>query len=178
MTDAAGPRVLQHGARVALLSASGAPLGELPWEAALELGRALLHVSRPGAGEVERVDVAGARRRVLRESDAVTVHDHLGALCATMTPTGALALGRALVAVAHKAEEWAVALAVAYDAAILLRTGAPFGLTSQPDILKEAVKLARDDRDLRRWLPGGIRSQEIVGEPTLIVGPPPQGGKP
>lgn len=81
------------------------------------------------------------------------------------------ALARALRIKARKAEEIAKAGAVARDAAILLRAGAPWGLTSHPEIQQEAVKLARDDRDLRRYLPGGIRSEAIFGAPSIKVHP-------
>jgi hypothetical protein len=81
-------------------------------------------------------------------------------------------LGRALLTMAGKAEEFAKHSQIAFDQAILLRSGAPFGLTSNPDIQKEAVVEATSNRQLRTQMPGGIRSQEVLGVPTVRTGPP------
>lgn len=80
----------------------------------------------------------------------------------------ALSVGKALVKRAKVAEERANALQVIKDQALLIRAGAPVGLTSNPEIQKEAVKEATHSRELRRALPGGIRSQSVVGAPTII----------
>ena len=76
-------------------------------------------------------------------------------------------LARAIQTQAKRAEEWDKALAIARDQAILTRSGAPFGLTDHPRIPAEAAKLAAWDRDMRRYLPGGVRSAEIVGAPSV-----------
>lgn len=68
----------------------------------------------------------------------------------------------------RQAEEWAHAEQVAADAGLLLRTGAPIGLTDNPKIQDEAVKVARDDRTLRRALPGGIKSTVVLGAPRVF----------
>lgn len=68
------------------------------------------------------------------------------------------------------AEEHEKAEQVAKDNALLLRTGAPFGLSDNPAILAESVKIARDDRDLRRFLPGGIRATALLGTPVVKHG--------
>lgn len=81
-------------------------------------------------------------------------------------------LGSALIAAARQAEEVERAEAVAYDAAILARAGAPFGLTNHPQIQAEAAKLAAWDSRLRRAMPGGVRSKEIMGTPAVTVAPP------
>lgn len=52
----------------------------------------------------------------------------------------------------RKAEENEAAERIAMDAAILHRSGAPFGLSSLPAIREEARKLADGDRDLRRFM--------------------------
>jgi len=70
--------------------------------------------------------------------------------------------------VAKKAEEWAKATRLVADSALLIRTGAPFGLTNHPLILGEAVKEAVTNRDLRRYLRGGVKSQEVFGTPTVV----------
>jgi len=84
----------------------------------------------------------------------------------------ALPLGKALVKRAKTAEEHANALQIIKDQALIQRVGFPIGLTNNPAIQKEAMKEAVNDRDLRRALPGGIKSQSIVGTPTVIKKPP------
>lgn len=80
----------------------------------------------------------------------------------------ALSVGKVLVKRSKIAEERANALQVIKDQALLIRAGAPVGLTSDPEIQKEAVKEATHSRELRRALPGGIKSQSVVGAPTII----------
>jgi hypothetical protein len=66
-----------------------------------------------------------------------------------------------------------VAHAVARDAAILHRAGAPMGITDHPAIKAEARGLARDDRDLRRFMKDrrravtGKASDEVLGAPVI-----------
>ncbi len=103
--------VRQSGARVTLVL-DGAWLGDLPWQAALELAEALRTQAK-------------------------------------------------------RAEEWEKASQIAADQAVLLRAGIPIGLTSHPVIQAEAAKIAAWDRDLRRYLPGGVRSQSVVGAPSI-----------
>lgn len=79
----------------------------------------------------------------------------------------ALDLAEALRTQAKRAEEWDKASKIAADQAVLLRAGIPLGLTSHPTIQAEAAKLAAWDRDLRRYLPGGVRSQAAVGTPSI-----------
>lgn len=81
----------------------------------------------------------------------------------------AVTLGRALLAAGRDAEEQAKAPTIARDAAILLRAGAPVGLSSDPKIRDEAGKLAAWDEQLRRYMPGGIRSEEMLGRPAVTV---------
>ena len=79
----------------------------------------------------------------------------------------ALELAEALRTQAKRAEEWEKASQIAADQAVLLRAGIPIGLTSHPVIQAEAAKIAAWDRDLRRYLPGGVRSQSVVGAPSI-----------
>lgn len=79
----------------------------------------------------------------------------------------ALELARAIITQAKRAEEWDKALSIAQDQALLLRAGVPIGLTDHPAIQAEAEKLAAWDRDLRRYLPGGVRSAEVIGTPSV-----------
>lgn len=82
------------------------------------------------------------------------------------------AIAKSLLAKAREAEELEKADDVARDHAILLRAGFPVGLTRHPKIQDEAVKIAAWNRDLRRYMPGGIKSQEQLGTPSVIVKPP------
>lgn len=76
-------------------------------------------------------------------------------------------ISRHIATVAKLAEEWDKAEQLIQDAAILQRAGANIGLTSNPVILAEAGKEAAHNRDLRRYMPGGIKSQAQFGRPTL-----------
>jgi hypothetical protein len=51
---------------------------------------------------------------------------------------------------------------IAFDGGLLLRTGAPFGLTDNSKLQQEVVKEAGHNRDLRRFLPGGVRGQVLA----------------
>jgi hypothetical protein len=75
--------------------------------------------------------------------------------------------------VTRMAEEWASRERVADDAAILHRSGAPFGLANHPKIREEAKKRAEGDKKLRRAMPDGIRSAEVLPPPTVILNAPP-----
>ena len=87
----------------------------------------------------------------------------------------AFQLSKALHSIAKLAEEWESAEKIAEDNAILLRSGAPFGLSSHPLIKKESIQKALYDRNLRRYMQAkipGIASSEIFGTPSLIKTPP------
>ena len=87
----------------------------------------------------------------------------------------ALSLAKAITRQARLAEEQAKAPAIALDQALLMRSGAPFGLTNNPDIIAEAKKEAVGNTKLRRYLTGN-RAKGIggptVGAPTVIQHPP------
>lgn len=93
-----------------------------------------------------------------------------------MPHQSAAQLGKALLGVARLAEEWDQAERIAADQALLMRAGAPFGLSDNPKILAEARKQARHDRDLRRYIPRpaipAIASRETFGAPTIRQTPP------
>lgn len=105
-----------------------------------------------------------ARARIRHEAGKVLLEVTPGLL----PPEAAREIARALLAKAVEAEEYARANQLILDAALLFRAGARFGLTSNPRILTEARKEAQSNRDLRRYLPGGIRSQEQIGRPTVL----------
>jgi hypothetical protein len=83
----------------------------------------------------------------------------------------AQAFYKALVAKARDAEEQDKAESIAMDAAILLRAGANFGLSSDPKIQEEAKKESAWNSDLRRYMTGGIRSLAVFGRPTVTALP-------
>lgn len=80
-------------------------------------------------------------------------------------------ISAALHHAARQVETWENAEKVARDQAILLRAGAGFGLTDDPAIQAEAKKVAEGDRDLRRYMPGGVRHQrrEQFGTPKVAI---------
>jgi hypothetical protein len=77
-------------------------------------------------------------------------------------------IARALFMKARQAEEEEKALGIIRDNAILLRAGVPIGLSDRKDIKNETIQTAKYDRDLRRYMPGGIKSRELFGAPTII----------
>jgi len=84
--------------------------------------------------------------------------------------------GKAIIHQAHKAEEIAKAEKVIGDGAFLIRSGAPFGISDNPDILKEATKEAQYNDELRKMMPSGVKSTTIFGAPTIIQHKPRRNG--
>lgn len=84
----------------------------------------------------------------------------------------ALDIAQLLAGAARRAEEWANAERIAHDSAILMRSGAPFSLSDHPAILSEARKEAAWNGELRRAMPGGVKSEEVFGLPTILQSPP------
>jgi hypothetical protein len=79
-------------------------------------------------------------------------------------------LAKALHVKAKVAEEYSQANRIILDQAVLFRAGAPFGLTRHAGMLKESIKEALFNRKLRRYMPYGIKSESVVGTPTVIGG--------
>ena len=96
----------------------------------------------------------------------------LGDREARMPAAKARQLARALQAYAEVADEQAEHANIIADGALLLRIGFPMGLTDNPALQAEIVKEAQHSPELRRYLPGGIQSTELVGKPMIR-----QGGK-
>jgi hypothetical protein len=107
------------------------------------------------------------RVSVRREGDNILILKN-GVLLIEMPYQAALGLSQALRVKAKEVEEEVCAQQIIADQALLLRAGAPFGLTGHPVILRESVKTALTDRNLRRYLPGGIASKAIVMAPRII----------
>lgn len=92
-----------------------------------------------------------------------------GALIASLPWEAALEVSKALRSVGKLAEEYAKAGEIILDQAIMTRAGWPFmGLTANPKILNEAAKEAAWNSDLRRYLPGGVKSQEHLYPPGVV----------
>jgi len=83
----------------------------------------------------------------------------------------ALALADGIKAQARRIEELIKADQIVGDQAVLIRAGVPIGLSSNPDIMKEAEKEAAWNRELRRAIPS-IKSAEKFGTPALRQGRP------
>lgn len=87
----------------------------------------------------------------------------------------ALDVAAALREKAKAAEELAKAEGIIFDQALLIRRGLRFGLTTHPILQRLAGQAAAWDRTLRRALPGGVKSQEQFGAPTIIRHSPKKG---
>lgn len=168
----------QRGDRV-LLFLNGVLLFDAGWRSAEELCRALSTQIRDAeVCEASPEQHSVGETKVGFDSSEFAFRTELGKIIwigngrfLFDTPVRvAQAIWTALVAKTRLAEEQAKAEQIAKDAALLIRTGAPFGLTDNAQIQDEAVKIARDDRDLRRFLPGGIKSTEILGTPRVFHG--------
>lgn len=116
-----------------------------------------------GYQRIEQVSIRQEGERVLIIKGGVAVLD--------VPPEAAIEIGRGLIAKARQAMEVRpkVAEQTAIDAGLLLRIGAPFGITSHPKILAEAVKEAETNRELRRALPGGIKGETQFGAPAVAI---------
>jgi hypothetical protein len=69
---------------------------------------------------------------------------------------------------AARAEQTANVEAVIADQAVLIRKGFPISLTPNPEVFKEAGNEAAHNRDLRRYVPGGVPSGMTFGMARLI----------
>ena len=112
--------------------------------------------------KIERINISAQADRVIlaingRAIDIPFEQAHLLAL--------------ALRTKANEAEEYAKAEAIALDQAILLRSGAPIGLTSNKHIQAEAAREAAWNSKLRKYMPGGIKSREQFGKAAVIKHP-------
>lgn len=71
--------------------------------------------------------------------------------------------------VARKCEEYEKANSIILADAALIRSGAPFSLTSNPRIREESFKEAQWDSAVRKAMPlRGVPSPKACGTPTLI----------
>ena len=106
------------------------------------------------------------------------VEIRFGAVCYSVPRAQCKRIAAAVYRKALEAEEWATRERLADDGALLCRVGFPVGLTNHPVIKEEIRQRAAWDSDLRRYLPGGVRSQAVVGTPSISLATPTLGGKP
>lgn len=85
-----------------------------------------------------------------------------------LEPHVAQALAMAITQAAKQADEIRNVDGIIRDSAILMRAGAPFSLSSHPRIVDAARVEAAWSGDLRRYMPGGVKSEEVFGLPTVI----------
>jgi hypothetical protein len=119
--------------------------------------------------KLERISVQQDGNQVLLVKD--------GTLLVRLPWEAAQVLAKAIQIQAGKAEEIARAEQIIFDDAILLRAGAPVGLSSNPIILDQAAKEAAWNSKLRRYMPGGIKSKEKFGTPRIIRHRPRKAGE-
>ena len=79
----------------------------------------------------------------------------------------ALELSKAFRIQAARAEQTAKTAQVIADQALLIRKGLPISLTPNPAVFKEAGNEAAHNRDLRRFIPGGVPDKVEFGFPRL-----------
>lgn len=91
-----------------------------------------------------------------------------GQRVASLPYDAAKLVSKAIRVQALRIEERLNADRIAFDQAILLRKSIPVGLTSNPVIIDRAGKEAAWNSNLRRYLPGGVKSQEAFGVPAII----------
>lgn len=88
-----------------------------------------------------------------------------------LSPDAAKQIARAMQHQAAIADEYANAERIALDSALLLRVGAPLTLSNNPVIQDLAAKEAAWNSELRRYIPGGVKAESMVGTPTVIKEP-------
>lgn len=150
---------------------------DLGWKAALEFADALRTQWRASAawskdGTLPALPELAVGPLAVRQQGAQVLVLASGALLFEMPWTAAARLWKAVKTKALEADEMAHADQIALDGALLLRTGAPFGLTGNPKIQTEIAKEAVHNRDLRRYLPGDVKGTVILGAPVVRLAKP------
>lgn len=86
-----------------------------------------------------------------------------------MPPSVAKQLAQVLRHHAAKADEYIHANRIIADHALLTRAGFPVGLSDNPRIKDQVRQEAAWNSELRKALPGGVKSREVFGVPKLIL---------
>lgn len=108
------------------------------------------------------------RKEIRIKSEGADVLLFVGNTVERMPAHVAKQIADAMRSAAALADEYANKDQIIRDTAILTRAGVTLGLTNRPDFKREAGKLAAWARDLRRYMPGGVKSAEVVGVPAII----------
>ena len=164
---------IRKEATVVVLVVNGRRAVELGWQAARALCDALRpHARGEATGETSikhgRFELAFRTEPPLAdELDAKVLCIANGSLLFDAPVAVALAMWAALCSQQRRLEEEAHAEQIAFDGGLLLRTGAPFGLTDNPKLQHEVAKEAGHNRTLRRALPGGVRGA-VLSAPRIF----------
>lgn len=131
---------------------------------------------KQAAAEIDSVAVAALAAEIALQAALIgsdgAVTFQLGRNFISLEHAAAVDVVRFLTKGRLAVEELEQAERIARDTAILYRSGAPLGLSNRLDIKQEAMKQAHWDSELRRYMPGGVRSEEAVGTPAIIQHPP------
>lgn len=135
------------------------------WRAAVDVGHSMAYKARGViAADPEKV----ASVRIRRVADQVMLEDAVrGRLLVVLPLAAAIEIGHGLIGQARRLETVEKHEQVVFDQALLQRRGSPFGVTSDPQLQEMAMQEAHWNSRLRRALPGGVRSEEAVGVPTI-----------
>ena len=126
-----------------------------------------LTISRCGAEAMSQIYIPNLAKLSVRQNGTEVVLLFNDRRICSLPWGHALQVARAITAQARRAEEIEKAEQVSFDHGLMLRTGAPFGLALNARVRQAGEHKAAWDRTLRRALPGGVKSQEKVGVPTV-----------
>lgn len=135
------------------------------WRAAVDVAHVMMWKARgillPNPEKVAAV-------RVRRIEESILVEDAAKGTIVFVAPKAAAhSIGEAMIAQARRLEEIEKQDQVVFDQALLNRKGIPLGLAVHPRLRERAMQEAHWNSQLRRYLPGGVRSEETVGTPTV-----------
>lgn len=140
----------------------------LSWRAADEVAHAMMWRAR-GVREADAEVVC--RLRVWREAGIVFLQrEETGQLLFMAPCAAAHRIGEALLAQARHLDTLEHAERIAWEQGLLYRAGMGLPLAPTPELAAEGMRQAHWDTTLRRALPGGVRSTEIVGRPLIDGG--------
>lgn len=164
-------RLQQNGEKV-LLVVDGQRRADLHWDQAIEIGRGLIAQGNAFLQDVDLGVISDVGYSIRR--DNMTVILAVERQCVLhLEWQSAVGIGHGLMAQGHKAEEIAKHEQIIADEAFVLRSGLGniVGLTNHPYLQKEAAKEAAWNSELRRWLPGGVKSEIQIGVGRLVKRP-------
>lgn len=143
-----------------LISSNGMTVA-LRWQVAAAFARELM---RPGAHPSANPHVVDIR---VLENGHVDVLLQ-GKLWFSADAADTARIGKSIKQVADLVEEESDHERITQEQALLTRTGAPFGITSHPLILKDAKLEAEHGSNLRRYVPiPSFRGRAMIGLPTI-----------